>query len=486
MPRSTLRPAVLFAILALAAAARIGLALASPNLFWPDEIYQTVEPAHQLVFGYGIQSFEWGIGLRSYVLPGALALVIAATTSLGDGSAGYIAGLVVVLSLLSLWPIAAAARLAAHAHGATAALLAAVLAAVWFDFVYFAPKALSEVVASHLLVPALAIGLTAAPAARRAVFVASVLLGLAVSIRPHLAPGVAVAWAWFVFTAPRQRWSVALAGCVLPVVLFGLVDWFTHGRPFESLLVNLRFNVGQGHSHDWGWLPKHFYAVYLWRTWTPPVALLFLALWVAGVRRAPLPALVALAILGCHSWLGHKEYRFVYPALPLLLVGIAVGAAEVIEGLRAAWRGRATIACLAVFLAASVFAGMDFHRAKTPTGLGDRRTPVSYWRAFGDSLAAMRDLSRRDDVRGVAVTGIEWQTCGGYSWLHHDVPLYFVDRKETPAPAWPHVNYVVAIGGTVPSEFLEVARHGAVRVLRREGNVVALPGYDVNQVLQGR
>jgi hypothetical protein len=489
MRAPSLRPGVVFALLLVAATLRIGLALAQPNLFWPDEIYQTLEPAHRLVFGHGIESFEWRIGLRSYVLPGILSAVVFATAPLAAGSSGYVAGVVVSLALLSLWPIAAAARIAAQAGGARAAWFAAVLAAVWFDLVYFAPKALTEVVAGHLLVPAIAIGLGAATNARRPVFVASMLLGLVVSIRPHLAPGAAVAWSWFVLRAPRLRWSAALCGAASSIVLFGLVDWFTHGRPFGSLVVNVTFNVGDARSLDWGWLPKHFYAVYLWRTWTPPVAVAFALLWVLGLRRAPLPGLVAMAILGSHSLLGHKEYRFVYPALPLLLVGVAVGAAVVVERLRAAWQRPATIAVLLAFVAASLWAGLDFHRAKTPTGLGDRRAAISYWSAFGDPLRAMRELSLRDDVRGVAVLGVEWQYCGGYTWLHQPVPLYFVDRPETPSPAWPHVNYVVAAdaaAANVPAGFVEVSRHGAVRVLRRDGEVTPRPGYDVSEVLQGR
>lgn len=486
MPPPAPHRALLFAVLAAAAAVRIGLAIGSPNLFWPDEIYQTIEPAHRLAFGNGILSFEWQIGLRSYVVPAVLAGVMRATAPLATGSAGYLTAIAALLSLLSLWPIAAAARIAGAARGRTAALLAAVLAAVWFDLVYFAPKALTEVIAGNLLLPGIALGLTAAPAARRPVFAAAALLGLAAAIRPHLAPGAAVAWLWFVARAPRARLPVALLGAALPVLVFGIVDWATHGRPFESLLVNLRFNVGEGHSLDWGWLPKHFYAVYLWRTWTPAVALAFGALWLLSLRRAPLPALVALAILGSHALIGHKEYRFIYPALPLLLVGVAVGAAVAIERLPLAGRRAATGTAAAAFTAASLFAGLDFHRAKTPTGLGDRRAADSHWTAFGGELRAMRDLSRRDDVRGVAVIGIQWQFCGGYGWLHHDVPLFFVDRPGTPAPAWPHVNYVVANGGEVPAEFVEVARHGAVRVLRRDGDVRVLDGYDANDVLQGR
>jgi hypothetical protein len=371
------------------------------------------------------------------------------------------------------------------ANGGAAAVLSLCLGAVWFDLVYFAPKALTEVVAGHLLVPALALGLAAAPNSRRPIFAASLLLGLAASLRPHVAPGACLAWAWLVCRSPRDRLGPALAGATLAVLPYGLVDWFTHGYPFASVVGNIGFNVGDGSSLEFGWLPAHYYAVYLWDTWTPAVAIVFGGLWLLGVRRAPLPAVTALAILGSHSLIGHKEYRFVYPALPLLLINVAVGASVLVERVRPQRRRIATAAFAAAFATTSIWAGSDFHRAKTPTGLGDRRTAVSYWHAFGDGLRAMRDLSRRDDVKGVAVAGIPWQFSGGYTWLHRDVPLFFFPRT-VPGSAWPHVNYAIARDADVPPDFAEVARFGEVRVLHRGGEVVAAPGYDVNDVLKGR
>ena len=40
----------------------------------PDEIYQTQEQAHRLVYGYGIVPWEFRDGVRSWILPGLLAL----------------------------------------------------------------------------------------------------------------------------------------------------------------------------------------------------------------------------------------------------------------------------------------------------------------------------------------------------------------------------------------------------------------------------
>lgn len=41
----------------------------------PDEYWQSLEVAHNLVFGYGYNTWEWITGLRSYIHPFFIALL---------------------------------------------------------------------------------------------------------------------------------------------------------------------------------------------------------------------------------------------------------------------------------------------------------------------------------------------------------------------------------------------------------------------------
>src|SRR5271157_4049627 len=95
------RIAAWLALLAIALGLRVGLAIHFPNVFHPDEIFQTLEPAHRLVYGYGVTTWEWREGIRSWVLPAFLAGVMRATGWMGSGSTGYTYGIIVVLSLAS-------------------------------------------------------------------------------------------------------------------------------------------------------------------------------------------------------------------------------------------------------------------------------------------------------------------------------------------------------------------------------------------------
>ena len=55
--RSRAGLALLAAILVAGGAARIWLACVDDGIYWPDEVYQSLEPAHRLVFGPGLVSW---------------------------------------------------------------------------------------------------------------------------------------------------------------------------------------------------------------------------------------------------------------------------------------------------------------------------------------------------------------------------------------------------------------------------------------------
>jgi len=96
---------LLLVILLVGLLIRVTVHLQVPSLVHPDEVFQTQEPAHRLAYGYGVISWEWRQGVRSWVLPAFLACLMRATDWMGTGSTGYLSAITIVLSLLSLTTI---------------------------------------------------------------------------------------------------------------------------------------------------------------------------------------------------------------------------------------------------------------------------------------------------------------------------------------------------------------------------------------------
>ena len=98
-------------VLAAALALRITVAVLLPNLVWPDEVFQTVEPAHGLAFGTWMPTWEWVVGIRSWLIPAVLAPALWIGEMLEPGRHFGTAPVTALMLAVWLAPVAAGNRL---------------------------------------------------------------------------------------------------------------------------------------------------------------------------------------------------------------------------------------------------------------------------------------------------------------------------------------------------------------------------------------
>jgi len=75
--------AIVGAILSVGLVCRLILAFARVDLVWPDEQFQTLEPAGKIVFGHAFYSWEWLKGFRTWLLPLFFVPPLAVAKALG-------------------------------------------------------------------------------------------------------------------------------------------------------------------------------------------------------------------------------------------------------------------------------------------------------------------------------------------------------------------------------------------------------------------
>ena len=323
----------LIAILPAAWLLRWGVALLWPNIQWPDEIYQVLEPAHRIVFGYGLLSWEWHAGIRSLVLPGAFAGVLEIAKWLGLGPGYYLPLIEALLCALSLTVVWVAYRLGRDPGFGVGtrwgAMAAAAPAALWFELVLFAPHALADAIAAHVMVPGLYLlqsgGMIASGEAphRKRDAASGALLALAAVLRPNLALPLFLG-AVTVLRGQRARWGFLAAGALPMLIAYGAVDLLQGQWPFESTIRFLDANLLEGNSTAFGVAPWYAYAALFVAHWGIALPFLILLLYF-GLRGNSLWLIVAAALVIEQSILPHKEYRFVYPAIVCLMPVIGVG-----------------------------------------------------------------------------------------------------------------------------------------------------------------
>ena len=155
------RPArlILFGALFLGFAARAYVVFTDEGINWPDEIYQSFEPAHRLVFGHGMVAWEYLDGARTWAVPGFVSIWLWLAKLFGATTPGaYIHLTKLVFSALSCVAALGVYRLARRFEARE--LEASVAAAAWSLCalaLYFAPRAMSENLAAVCIVWGLAL-----------------------------------------------------------------------------------------------------------------------------------------------------------------------------------------------------------------------------------------------------------------------------------------------------------------------------------------
>jgi hypothetical protein len=379
----------------------------------PDEIFQAVEQAHRLVFGYGVMTWEFASGARSWILALLAAGPMMIAKTLHGGPALYlplIAGLFAAIAAASTLCVYWRVR---EFYGTAGAAAAAMASACWIDNIYFGARSLSEPLAAHLLIIAICL---AGPAGRRGgLILGGFLAAFAFVVRMQIAPAIALLWLWP--PVNRQRFLFLSAGAVLALACDAALDAATWGMPFGPLWQNFRFNLvqnGAAHFGSNGW-DSYFRAMaYNWGASAVP----FLALALLGARRMPMLLAMAAAILAVHMLVGHKEFRFILPAIALLSVLAGLGLVEATR-LIAYGLDRDISRPAPAWLAILVGTGWAAISLLNVIGRGYE----DYWRLRSDTLAAQLKLAHMPGLCGVGFDiRILWT--GGYSYLHQPVPMY--------------------------------------------------------------
>ncbi len=462
-------------VFVVAFAARLLPVFVFPGINHPDEVFQTVEQAHRLVYGVGLVPWEFVYGTRSWILPGVLGGLMALARLLGDGPNYYMPVIGAALAAFGAGTALCAFLWGRRIFGTSGAVIAGAFTAIWIDNIYFGPRTLSDSVAAHLLVIGLYASMPENPvaASRRRAAAAGALLLSAGLLRVQLMPAIAVVGVWALFAGLRRRRIVFIAGGLLAVLVYGGVDAISWGYPFESLWRNLVANLYYDAQSVFGVLPSYWYVAIIIEYWTGLGALV-LILCLIGAVRLPQPFVAAAVIWLSLSLIGHKEFRFIYPAVLLALIVAGIGLAQV-----ASWVAEALIshgftrrgAVLATVSTAVGFVVL------VQLGFADGSDAYhELWARGRDMLLASRYVARMGSVCGIGVLDHDWFRTGGYAVLHHAVPLYWATSINPLDPDSTAFNTVIYDRGKATGPgYTERACFGTSCIAQRPGLCTPVP-----------
>jgi hypothetical protein len=292
----------------------------------------------------------------------------------------------------------------------------------------------------------------------------------------------------------RRVLSLALGGA-LALAAEAVLDIRTWGVPFAPFWRTFAFNVVEDGAKRWGESPWWTYLAWVVRVDGPLLALLLVVGLLLACRRPPgtsgrerevlVPVVLVAGIaafVAVLSAIGHKELRFLVPAMPLAGALAAVGLARWLPVALAALARRVGAVAprpgLAVgaLSAAAAAACMLVLPGLTIGDLGYLWPRASAWRGDDAAPRLLGEVGRLPDVCGVMVLseGISWS--GGFTALHRDVPLAAKRgaRDVGSARAWANVVITLA-ARPLPTGYRPVAVEGNQVAAQRSGSCAPPP-----------
>jgi GPI mannosyltransferase 3 len=431
LPRDWL---ALLAICLLAVAIRALVMALLPSILHPDE-RMWLDAADRLVNHQGLITWDFQVGERSWLWPGLIAGFMAVGQLFGSPPDAGLGGVAVLICILSLAPVICGFLWGRNVAGFPGAVITGLLIAVWFELVYFYTHPLSETFAGAALV----VGLYLIYPGRnvwseRQMFVGAAMLGLAAVVRPQLVPAVAVAVIAVGGIRLRSHYPALLGGLALPIVLSGLLDWVTWGWPFHATVMYVYYATKI--SSAAGLNPFYSYFGWEWVSWSLfGVVIVLCALY--GAVRLPLLFWVVVTHFIVHSAISHKEYRYIAPALPLIMTLAGVGSTMAADWLAdRLGRPRIRRALLIAVPLGWTFASLAL--AASPNR-------IWFWVRSRGSILAMQAINADKEACGVGIyPGDMWWRDAGYSGLRPGIPLFTAGNTANPIAPNAY-NYVISL-----------------------------------------
>lgn len=303
---------------------RLFNSFAIETFFQPDEYFQCLEVAHSLVFGYGYWTWEWREALRSAIHPLIYAIGYkGAQILLSEDLAVRIAPKIVgaLIAALTDYHVYKFARV--YWQNNTKAVLSLILSVCSSWNWYVATRSFLN----NLEMLFTVIGLSYWPWHQYRLMLllqASFYGFLSCIIRPSNASlwgllGATILLKNYMNFSRLMRLLLSLSIVLLAVLsISAAADRYVYGYWTFPLYTFMEFNVMKNLLIFYGSAPWHFYLF----QGIPLMLMMYLPLYLIACyrRRSHLLVWYGLLVIGVYSCIDHKEFRFLQPIYPILLL----------------------------------------------------------------------------------------------------------------------------------------------------------------------
>ena len=413
---------------------RIIVALVSQQIHHPDEIFQYLEQAHRVTFGYGYIPWEYRFGTRSWILPGFISIFLHGFKILKiDEPLLYINFIKILFCFISTTLVYSTYIATRELASEKAGIIAAIFVCFWYELVFFAHKPNPEALATYLFMGALAIAVKKSDNCKPLLFGFCCAFVIIFRLQYIIPVSFLILYISFIWRKKDKLISALIIFILL--VAAGYFDYLTWGGFFISYFNNFLFNSSYGVASIFGTAPFYYYfnsivissmGIFF------ITALTSLFFW----RKTWIILICSSFVIISHSVIAHKEHRFIFIAIPLSLILMAIIIENFVYRRKHGEEKKFLILIMAIFFAISFTGSLN----KLPLNKHLYKKSIF---SQNEILKAYLYLFDKNDLRGL-LNFYPWPITGGYYYLHRNIPIYSpehfnLNRRQTYLPYISHI-----------------------------------------------
>lgn len=330
----------------LALLLRILAAFFSKGYTHPDEHFQAIEIAYREIFNYGLIPWEFIAGARSWVFPYIVLIIFKIEIALGlIDIEQLLVGVRLFSGIISMISVIVAYYFTKKVFGKIAGLFATGFIAFWYDFIFWSTRTMADGLAMNFtflgtyliyncctptsqeslpknkINPTTGQKKTTKKALLESIF-AGFCIGFSYMLKFPVAI-IAIPIVIWLLIHKKGFYLLCFSGtAILMLLIQGVIDIFTWGSFLHSTIVFVNYNIISGQSAKHGSFPFFSYIPLIAARFMAfsPFFLLFIILGIQKKKKIVYLLGTALFFLIVFSLISHKEYRFVFPIIPYLVM----------------------------------------------------------------------------------------------------------------------------------------------------------------------
>jgi 4-amino-4-deoxy-L-arabinose transferase-like glycosyltransferase len=322
--------------------ARLLVAIFSKGYIHSDEHYQSIEIAYKAVFGLGRIPWEFEDGIRSWFYPGIVVVIFKTLKFAGVTDINsLIIGVRLFSISCSMITVIVTYFFAKKIFDKQVGIIASVFVSFWHDFIFWSARTIGDSIAmnfiflgcylTYLCFPNTNKKLSNANTPIRKLVLRSLFAGICFGIAFMLKfSSVVIVIPLIIWLLIYKKWKevlILISGLCLLVLVQGVIDHFTWGSFLHSPIEYLKFNIFEGQNVRFGISPFLSYLALIFDAYGEYflLFLMFICLGFKCTKKHSILLSTFFFYFLVFSFISHKEYRFILPVMPLLVLFAAKG-----------------------------------------------------------------------------------------------------------------------------------------------------------------